>query len=41
MSATPEKPSRWDRIPRVLYATAAMIAAATGLITAIGQGPWW
>jgi hypothetical protein len=34
-------PSRWDRITHAVYAGTAMIAAVTGLITAIGQGPWW
>lgn len=37
----PQEPNRWDRIVRVIYASAAMIAATTGLITAISQGPWW
>jgi hypothetical protein len=41
MTGSPNRPSRWDRIARVLYASAAAIAAASGLITAIGQGPWW
>jgi hypothetical protein len=36
----PEGTSRWDRIVRVMYATAAVLGSAAALVTAISQAPW-
>jgi hypothetical protein len=35
-----ERPSRWDRVVRTMYATAAVLGSAAALVTAISQAPW-